>query len=137
MTNSSPVSENDDSRFDGVRVLVVEDNRPNQIVAARLLAGLGCAVDLADDGLSAVEMLRETRYDIVLMDIHMPKLDGFATTRTIRHMEGEGMHVPIVAMTAHVVAGMRERCLAAGVDDFVAKPISMSSLRRVLPKRNE
>ncbi len=114
-------------------MLVVEDNQVNQLVATGLLESLGCSVDLADDGVEAVERLTRTHgYDVVLMDCRMPSLDGFDATREIRAHEPDGRRVPIIAMTASALEGERERCLAAGMDDYLTKPIDAGELERVV-----
>ena len=117
----------------GIRVLLVEDNRVNQLVATGILENLGCAVDVAEDGLEAVERLtRDHEYAVVLMDCRMPRLDGFDATRRVREGEPLGRRVPIVAMTASALEGERERCLAAGMDDYLTKPVDPAELERVL-----
>jgi PAS domain S-box-containing protein len=117
----------------GVHVLVVEDNQVNQLVATGLLEQLGCTVDVADDGLEAVERVESGReYAAVLMDCRMPRLDGFDATRRIRELERAGRHVPIIAMTASALEGERERCLAAGMDDYLTKPVDAAELERVV-----
>jgi CheY-like chemotaxis protein len=120
--------------FDGhaPRVLVVEDNVINQRIAARLLQNLGCTVDVVANGREAVEMIEGIAYDIVFMDVHMPEMDGFAATGEIRHGGGPHDSVPIVAMTANVMSGDRERCLAAGMNDYLSKPVRAEDLQRVL-----
>ncbi len=122
-----------------IRVLVVEDNIVNQKLAARLLAKFGLRADLAADGVEAVEMYRLVPYDLIFMDCQMPEMDGYAATREIRRLEGEARHVPIVAMTAEALAGCREQCLAAGMDDYIAKPIKgemlFEALRKWIPGR--
>ncbi|WP_193609420.1 response regulator [Nocardioides lijunqiniae] len=116
----------------GVRALVVEDNAVNQMVATGLLEALGCKVDVVGNGVEAVERLRADHdYDVVLMDCRMPLLDGYDATRAIRATEQEG-HVPIIAMTASALEGERERCLEAGMDDFLTKPVDPSQLARAL-----
>jgi PAS domain S-box-containing protein len=117
----------------GIRVLVVEDNPVNQMVATGLLENLGCAVDLADDGLEAVERLsRPHEYAVVFMDCRMPRLDGFDATRQIRAQEPAGQRVPIVAMTASALEGERERCIEAGMDDYLTKPVDAGEVERAL-----
>ncbi len=114
-------------------VLLVEDNVVNQRVAMYSLEKLGCHVDLAADGLEAVSMTAQTHYDLLFMDCHMPRMDGYQATFEIRKREaGTGRHTPIVAMTASAMAGDREKCLQAGMDDYVSKPIHPKDLRRVL-----
>jgi PAS domain S-box-containing protein len=112
------------------RVLVVEDNPVNQLVAVGLLEALGYAATTADDGEMAVEQMRAGGYDAVLMDVQMPRMDGYAATRAIR--AEQSVHVPVIAMTAAAVEGERERCLAAGMDDFLTKPVDPRALAAVL-----
>jgi two-component system sensor histidine kinase/response regulator len=123
-------------RFGGlpVRVLVAEDNFVNQEVAERMLDKLGMRPDLAANGREAVEMFGLLPYDLIFMDCQMPEMDGYAATRQIRRREGSKQHVPIVAMTAEVLAGCREQCLAAGMDDHIGKPIKMEFLFDALLK---
>ena len=113
-------------------VLVAEDNEVNQKVAVRILERLGYKVDVADDGNEALEACQRTRYDVVLMDVQMPGLDGFEVARRIRAREQGGRHTPIVAMTASAMKGDRERCLEAGMDDYVAKPVTPEALDTAL-----
>ena len=117
-------------RFGGspVRVLVTEDNIVNQKVAARMLEKLGVRPDVAADGREAVEMFGLLPYDLIFMDCQMPEMDGYAAAREIRRRESAHQHVPIVAMTAEVLEGCREQCLAAGMDDHIAKPIKLELL---------
>jgi len=117
----------------GIKVLVVEDNQVNQLVATGLLESLGCTVDLAADGIEAVERLtRAHDYAAVLMDCRMPRMDGFDATRQVRKREPVGRRVPVIAMTASALEGERERCLAAGMDDYLTKPIDAAELERVV-----
>jgi two-component system, sensor histidine kinase and response regulator len=113
-------------------VLVAEDNEVNQKVAVRILERLGYKVDVADDGDEALEACEQTRYDVVLMDVQMPGLDGFEVVRRIREREQGGRRTPIVAMTASAMKGDRERCLEGGMDDYVAKPVTPDALDTVL-----
>ncbi|GAB6057681.1 response regulator [Desulfonatronum parangueonense] len=115
-------------------VLLVEDNPVNQEVASGLLREFGLDVDLAEDGLKAVQAVRDRQYGIVFMDCQMPKLDGFEATRRIRALESGSRRTPIVAMTAHAMATDKEKCLAAGMDDYLAKPVKTDDLYRVLEK---
>jgi signal transduction histidine kinase/CheY-like chemotaxis protein/HPt (histidine-containing phosphotransfer) domain-containing protein len=131
-----PVSEGARSAAAPLRglVLLVEDNRVNQEVASEMTRSLGCDVHLAEDGAQAVEIAGQARYDAILMDCHMPRMDGFAATRAIRQREGAGPHTPIVALTANAMEGDREACLAAGMDDYLAKPFDREQLRAVLAR---
>ena len=104
------------------RILLAEDNLINQEVAAGILRKAGYAVDVAEDGISAVDVARAGKHDLILMDMQMPGMDGVEATHKIRAIEGVE-RVPIIAMTAHAMHGTREQCLAAGMDDYVAKPI--------------
>jgi PAS domain S-box-containing protein len=112
-----------------LRVLLAEDNRVNQLVASRMLEKRGHAVTIAGDGREALAELARAEFDIVLMDVQMPGMDGLEATGEIRRGEGErGGHIPIVALTAHARAEDRGRCLAAGMDDFLTKPFSAADL---------
>jgi signal transduction histidine kinase/DNA-binding NarL/FixJ family response regulator len=121
---------------EGARVLVVEDSPMNQRVAVGLLSRLGYAAEVVSSGLEAVQVMREQpdRYAAVLMDCQMPELDGFAATATIRQHEHPGTRVPIIAMTANALQGDRERCLSAGMDDYLSKPVRREELAAVLAR---
>lgn len=123
---SEPVSR-------GATVLVVEDNEINAIVAEALLRYAGIDVDLARDGREAVTMAMARRYEAIFMDCEMPGLDGFAATRQIRRDELDG-HVSIIAMTALTMSGDRQRCLEAGMDDYLSKPLQRGELDRVIDR---
>ena len=121
-------------RFAG-RVLLAEDNPVNQEVALGLIEALGVRADVAASGQEALARVASVRYDVVLMDCQMPELDGFAATAEIRRGEAErGGHLPIVAVTAHALDGDREVCLAAGMDDYLAKPFTRAQLAAVLQR---
>jgi len=115
-----------------VRILIVEDYVINQAVAVRHLKKLGYRADCVDDGLAALKALELQQYDIVLMDCQMPGLDGYEATAEIRSREVAGSHIPIIAMTANAMMGDREKCIAAGMDDYITKPIQADDLKRVL-----
>ena len=115
-------------------VLVVEDNLTNQMVALGILQHLGYTAEVADNGLEALTALAQSQYDAILMDCQMPEMDGYAATAAIRDGEGTARRTPILAMTAGVVEGERERCLAAGMDDFVAKPVMPQELAAALQR---
>jgi CheY-like chemotaxis protein len=125
-----------DADAGGTRVLLVEDNRVNQRVATHMLRRLGYDVACADDGIQAIARLTRERFDLVLMDCQMPEMDGWDATRVIRdRMSAVLDHdVPVIAMTANAFTEDRERCLAAGMSDFVAKPVSMAELSGVLSR---
>ncbi len=119
----------------GLRVLVVEDNVVNQTVATRMLERWGCRVDVAADGRQAIEAVGRATYDVVLMDVQMPEMDGFDATIAIRQQEaGTGRRVPIVAMTAYAMDGDRDRCLEAGMDDYLAKPVTSQALLQAVTR---
>ena len=110
-------------------VLVAEDNNINRDVLRQMLQLLGCRVDVVVNGREAVEAVRGRRYDVVLMDVQMPGMDGLEATMAIRRAEAGGSRrVPVVALTAHALEGQRERCLAAGMDDFLTKPLTLEAL---------
>jgi CheY-like chemotaxis protein/HPt (histidine-containing phosphotransfer) domain-containing protein len=112
-----------------LRILVAEDHPVNQKYALRVLEKLGHAVALAGDGTEVLSMLKESRFDAILMDVQMPIMSGFEATAAIRTREAlDGGHLHIIAMTANAMLGDREACLSAGMDDYVAKPIQVSSL---------
>jgi PAS domain S-box-containing protein len=113
------------------RVLLVEDNEVNRELAEALLTNLGLQVECAADGAIAVNRVREQDFDLVLMDCQMPVMDGYAASRAIREELGK-LELPIIAMTANALAGDRERCLAAGMNDHIAKPIDVPALRKTL-----
>ncbi|MFZ5890785.1 MAG: response regulator [Myxococcota bacterium] len=123
--SDSPVSSGDVTG----RALVVEDNEFNQALIAHTLSAIGCRVDSVDNGMDALNRFGSGDYDVVLMDCHMSGLDGFDTTREIRRMERGRRRVPIIAVTAGGVPEMRRSCVAAGMDDYIAKPFTLTTLR--------
>ncbi|MGZ3241210.1 MAG: ATP-binding protein, partial [Burkholderiaceae bacterium] len=118
--------------FKGTRILVAEDNKANQIVITHMLKALGCTVDVASDGQQAVDMHARNRYDLILMDCQMPTLDGFDATSRIRATEDDAIQTPIIALTAHTLPENKEKCLQAGMDDFISKPVVPATLHNVL-----
>lgn len=131
-TNASD-SEPDIDEGEKKTILVVEDNHINQQVAVGLLQKMGYITDVADNGAVALQKLKDKHYDLVLMDCQMPVLDGYSATRTLRQWEREGRQpTRIIAMTAHAMAGDRELCAQAGMDDYIAKPVKAEALRQIL-----
>ncbi len=121
----------------GLRALLAEDNLVNQKVATKMLERFGVSVDLAHNGIEAVRLYLQARYDIILMDCQMPDMDGLACTREIRSLQklaASARAIPIIALTANIMEGERERCLAAGMDDFLSKPLKLQDLQSVLLK---
>jgi CheY-like chemotaxis protein len=114
------------------RVLLVEDNVVNQRVARRFLERLGCDVEVVDDGAQAVAACDRRRYSLILMDMQMPVMDGLEATRRIRASEAGAVRTPIVALTADAMAGTLERCLAAGMDDYLTKPLDATLLQKIV-----
>ncbi|MBF0255107.1 MAG: response regulator [Gammaproteobacteria bacterium] len=129
----SAAAEPDRLNLEGHHLLLVEDNSFNQELAVELLSRRGISVEVAGDGIEALEMLKHSRYDAVLMDCQMPRLDGYDTTREIRRWPGFEQ-LPIIAMTANAMQGDREKALQAGMNDYVAKPIDVKELYQVLGK---
>jgi two-component system, sensor histidine kinase and response regulator len=114
-------------------VLLAEDNLVNQKLATRLLEKMGHRVTLAADGSEAVRAHASGRFDLILMDVQMPEINGFEATAQIREREKRtGEHVPIIALTAHAIQGDRDRCLAAGMDDYLSKPLNAALLAEKL-----
>jgi len=110
-------------------ILVVEDNIINQKVAAHMLQKFGNSVVLANNGLEALQALKKKNFDLILMDVQMPKMDGLEATKRIRKEEEKtGQHIPIFALTAHAMHGDRESCLEAGMDDYLSKPLKSEEL---------
>jgi len=129
-TFTEPISDVQDTvRFEGKRVLLVEDNPVNVLVSEGMLSMLGCEVTTAENGLEALNLLEEHEYDLVLMDIRMPVMDGLTATRTIR---SGGSHIPIVALTAGALTQERDACMEAGMDDYLVKPFSLKALRETM-----
>jgi CheY-like chemotaxis protein len=124
-----PAGARPDPRLQGVRVLVAEDNRVNQVVAEAVLARAGCFVEIVEDGAQAVARALDGGFDAVLMDCEMPVMDGLEAARRIRAIDPS---VPIIALTAHAMESARRACLDAGMTAFLSKPFSPAQLRQVL-----
>jgi CheY-like chemotaxis protein/HPt (histidine-containing phosphotransfer) domain-containing protein len=116
------------------RVLVVDDSATNQKVGRLILEKLGCCVDVSVNGKDALEKLADRPYDLVFMDCEMPEMDGFAATAEIRRRQTGQWRIPIIAMTAKAILGDRERCLAAGMDDYISKPVRVEQVRDALAR---
>lgn len=122
-------------RSRGKKILIVDDNDINQFVATEQVEAVGFDVDVADNGLKAVELVKKNNYAVVLMDCQMPVMDGYTAARTIREWEsGTDRHIPIIALTAHAMAGERDKVLAAGMDDYLSKPLRVSGLEKMLDR---
>ena len=137
----SPNSENQQSSNSSVlkiespsRVLLVEDNAINQLVASEMLTHFGCSTEVANNGSEAVELIKANTYDLVLMDCQMPVMDGYEATAEIRNWEKETgrKETPIVALTANALSGEKEKCLQVGMNKFMTKPFTMDSFAEIL-----
>jgi len=113
----------------GMRVLVVDDNAINLRVAKKMLERLGASVEVRSSGHAALEALSSEPFDVMLIDCQMPEMDGYEATRQWRRREGTGRRTPVVALTATIGDGERERCLEAGMDDYLSKPVRLEDLR--------
>ncbi|EKD41090.1 MAG: two-component hybrid sensor and regulator histidine kinase, partial [uncultured bacterium] len=132
---SPPPRENDKKQFTtlkGKQVLVVEDDPVNQMVTSQLLTRAGILVDIAGNGHEALAALQKKTYDAVLMDVIMPKMDGLTATKAIR--QSLRLDLPIIALTANAIKGDREKCLAAGMDAYLTKPVEIQSMYQILEK---
>lgn len=130
---ASPVSADETPQpFKGIRILVAEDNKANQIVITHMLKALGCIVDIASDGRQAIDMHTANRYDLVLMDCQMPAMDGFDAASRIRAAEDKTKQTPIIALTAHTLPENKEKCIQAGMNDFISKPVTPATLHNML-----
>jgi len=129
-----PPSAAPPSTLSHLRVLVVDDSTTNQLVGVAFLDRLGIRADVAGDGAEAVQMVERGNYDLVLMDVHMPGTDGYAATKMIRALDGKKAHTVIVAMTANAMEGDRDVCLAAGMDDYISKPIDRRRLAALVER---
>jgi len=115
-------------------ILLAEDNPMNQKLAVTLLKKAGYSVDAVEDGRMVIEAVKRRAYDLILMDVQMPEMNGFEATKIIREMEGDRKHTPIIAITAHAMKGDREKCLQAGMDDYISKPIEPQELFHAIEK---
>jgi two-component system sensor histidine kinase/response regulator len=128
-TEPAPIMRADN----GLRILLAEDNAINRALAAAILEKRGHSLVHAANGREAVEAAAREAFDLIFMDVQMPEMDGFEATNRIRQSEkGSGRHLPIVAMTAHAMTGDRERCLAAGMDDYISKPLKKEDILKIL-----
>jgi len=119
------------------KVMVAEDKEINQMMATHMFESLGCEVEVVKDGEQAVKKAIETAYDIIFMDCEMPIVDGYQATDTIRKHEEtlpKHKHTPIIALTAKVMSGDKERCLSSGMDDYVSKPARIETIRDIIEK---
>jgi two-component system sensor histidine kinase/response regulator len=136
-TSNSRIAAADSRREAGVwkaRVLVVDDNESKLLVARLLLERLGCSVDTVSNGNEVLERTQRETFDLVFMDCSMPEVDGYEATRRLRAQEAPGTHNIVIAMTAYALSGDRQRCLEAGMDDYVSKPVDLASIRGVLSR---
>jgi CheY-like chemotaxis protein len=122
------------SKFPGKRVLVAEDYFVNQEVTQEILEMMALEVDIAENGIEALNFYQIKDYDLILMDIQMPEMDGYQATQEIRKCEGNRKHIPIIGLTANALTGDREKCLEAGMNDYISKPIEAEKLEEILNK---
>ena len=134
MIETSTIKDNSRDQEIKANVLLVEDNSINQKVARQALKKMGCTVEVCENGKEGFLAVKNKDYDIILMDGSMPVMDGFEATAAIREYEGNKKHTPIIAMTAHAMRGDREKCLTAGMDDYISKPIDWNSVYSILLK---
>jgi CheY-like chemotaxis protein len=131
---SRPLPPKHDPERGPVRVLIAEDNPVNQMVAMKMLERMKCRVDVAATGAEAIEMTRRFPYDLIFMDMQMPNVDGLEATRRIRRLDGPRAQTRIVAMTANALPEDRRRCMEAGMDDYLSKPITSGALQQAMQR---
>jgi len=129
-----PASPPPEDRAPAARILLVEDNEINTLLTKTLLGEVGCQVDCVVNGALAVAAVEAEAYDLILMDMQMPVMDGLEATRRIRQIEGPASRTPIIAMTANAMQSDQEACFAAGMDDFVSKPIQPSAFLKTIAR---
>jgi len=123
-----------EQQLPNLRILLVEDNLVNQTIATKMLNKLGYEIDVASNGVQALEKAKASHYSIIFMDCSMPKMDGFEATREIRALHENSPYTAIIALTAHAMAGDREKCIEAGMDDYLTKPINIKLLKNAIIK---
>jgi CheY-like chemotaxis protein len=131
-SQSSPEPPPAPARNRKTSILLAEDNPVNQKITQKLLEKCGFEVEVAANGREAVEAIQKRRFDLILMDCQMPVMDGYEATQVIRKIEGGGRRTPIVAITAHAMVGDREKCLEAGMDDYLSKPVNLAKLQQTV-----
>lgn len=122
------------SRFPGLKVLLVEDYFINQEVTTEMLEMMDCQVDLAEDGLQGLQMAKDNYYDLIIMDLQTPGIDGIEATKRIRKLDNATAKTKIIALTASALPGDREKCINAGMDDYISKPMEINTLEDKLKK---
>lgn len=118
--------------YPGKNILVVEDNICNQELMADMIEALDCKQDIASSGLEAIKKWETSKYDLIILDIHMPNMDGYEVSETIRRLENNKTHIPILALTASALSTEREKCFEKGMDDYLSKPINIDLLEAKL-----
>ncbi|MFC1856323.1 response regulator, partial [Thermodesulfobacteriota bacterium] len=132
LSEKSAAIYEDMQQFKRMHVLVAEDNLTNQKVIGKMLESFKCNAIIVNNGEEAVNILKDSSFDLILMDCQMPIMDGYAATKMIRNSEKGDQHIPIVALTAHALSGAKEKCLEAGMDEYLAKPVEKKELKKIL-----